>query len=522
MQEISDKTQQQLITRMLTPSFYNHPVDAVKLVETHISWVFLAGNFAYKLKKPVNFGFLDFSTVEKRRYFCYEELRLNSHFAPHIYLDVVQIGGSPDNPTLDQDPPIDYVVKMRRFPQSQQLDRMLDNGLLTTEHLCAFAQFIAQVHNRCAIADNTSEYGSSAMVMEPIMQNFVQIRHLQSSGDILDRINMLETWGKLMRTKLRDLLIKRKDTGFIRECHGDFHLANMAWFDGGPVVFDCIEFSPNLRWIDVINDIAFLAMDLDDHEQAPNGWRFINRYLQISGDYGGVPLLNFYKVYRALVRAKVLCLRLSQAGLDKEERHTNLSRMHSYLGLAGQYILPTRAPLLITHGLSGSGKTVFVNQLAAHCKAISLHSDLERKRLHNLAETACSGSPVNNGIYSEAAGKATYDRLYAYAETILQAGIPVIVDATFLKKELRYKMMDLAAQLGSSFIILDFQVADEELRRRVLMRLTDPKCVSEADEQVLELQMKTQEELSEQERRFVIPIDAATNPVHLAHQIMAV
>ena len=507
-----------LLEAMQQPGFYDHPVAQVELIETHISWVFLAGDFAYKVKKPVNFGFLDFSTLAKRHHFCLEELRLNRRFAPQLYLDVKMIGGNPASPKMGGAPVLDYAVQMRRFEQQDQLDRVLARGCLDCQQLACFATMIARVHQTATVSDAGQPYGTPQSIIEPVMENFNQIRSLLSATEC-HQLGELEQWSRTSHGELRGLLQQRKSDGFIRECHGDLHLANMAWIDEEPILFDCIEFNENLRWIDVINDIAFLVMDLDDRGQKKLGWSFLNHYLQETGDYQGLQLLRFYEVYRAMVRAKVNCLRLAQPGLSDAERTQDRKLYQSYLSLAGSFTTKPANGVIITHGLSGSGKSTFVRKLAASCGAIHLQSDLERKRLHGLAATTHSHSPPGGGIYDARANLATYERLQLVAETALTAGYSVIVDAAFLKKSQRDKLRCLAADLHAPLIVLDFPVPESELRRRIRQRIKAGGDVSEANEEVLNQQMVEQQQLDENEQQLVITIDPETAPAEVAKGI---
>ncbi len=512
-------TAQKILLRALQqPTFYDHPVEQVELIETHISWVFLAGDYVYKLKKPVDFGFLDFSTLEKRRCCCEAELRLNRRFAPQLYLQVVSIGGAPEAPTLHGQPALEYAVKMRRFDQHAQLDRLLEAGELEIGQIEAFADLIAELHRSAPVATAAQPFGSCPAILAPIAENFAQIRPLLCAQE-QQQLHELENWSNNHGTDLQQRFRQRKAAGMIRECHGDLHLANMAWYEGGPILFDGIEFNANLRWIDLCNDIAFLVMDLDDRGQPQLGWRFLNRYLQQLGDYPGLRLLRFYQVYRAMVRAKVLCLRLNQPGVTDSEREQDLRLYHSYLALAGSYTRPRRGKLLITHGLSGSGKTSFARELAAHFGAIHLQSDRERKRLHGFAGAADSGSSVGGGIYSAAATAATYRRLLELAELVLLAGYPVIIDATFLQRQQRELFRKLAGKRQVPLLILDFPVADDELRRRIEQRTAGGGDVSEATLEVLNRQIRTEEPLTAEERPAVIKLSPESRPKQLAMKL---
>lgn len=497
-----------IVQAMSEPSFYDHPVAAVELIETHISWIFLAGDHAYKVKKPINFGFLDFSTLAKRQHYCHEELRLNRRFAPQLYLAVKQIGGSRSTPALDKAPALEYAVKMRRFPQNQQLDHMLADNRLHLRHITKFATKIADLHTLAASVKAGQPYGSPEAIIDPMLENVAQIRpHLKESDAASKQLAKLEQWTHKAFEDLRPAFLQRKKDGFIRECHGDIHLANMAWLDDQPLLFDCIEFNENLRWIDVICDIAFLMMDLDDRNETGLGWHFCNHYLQATGDYQGLPLLNCYKVYRAMVRAKVTCLRLAQGHLNEMQRRETEKLFRSYLDLAERYTLPKATPLIITHGLSGSGKTTFATKLARTYGGVHIRSDVERKRLHGIAATAESGSPVAGGIYSVKAFADTYTRLRDIARTALHSGSPAIVDATFIKQKQRELFSRLAEELQVQLIILDFPLSEETLRKRIEQRIQgETDDASEATVEVLDYQLRHSEPLTGAEERFVMRV----------------
>src|SRR3569833_1320034 len=324
---MSDDPAPALITALQEPAAYPHAVESVRLVETHISWVLLAGDYAYKIKKPVDFGFLDFSSLAQRRHYCEEDLRLNRRFAPQLYLAVVPIGGRIDAPVVDGGgEPLEYAVKMREFPQDAQLDRVLARGELRRTHIGALAEHLADVHRRAAVAAADSGYGTAENVWQPMSQNFAQIRPRLRSLEALELLERVQRWSEERYAALHELLTQRRRDGYIRECHGDAHLGNIVLLDDRPVLFDCIEFNPNLRWIDVISESAFLTMDLHDRGRDDLAHRALNDYLQASGDYAGLHLLRFYQVYRALVRAKVACLRCAQSAGGERARTGLLQR----------------------------------------------------------------------------------------------------------------------------------------------------------------------------------------------------
>jgi aminoglycoside phosphotransferase family enzyme/adenylate kinase family enzyme len=496
-----------LIEALQNPALYDHPVQGFHVVETHISWVLLTGLYAYKLKKPVDLGFLDFSTLEKRRFFCEEELRLNQRLAPELYLAVVPITGTTASPALGgAGPIIDYAVKMREFPQNAQLDRALTRGEVNTEHMIRLARAIAQFHAHATVAAADSPFGSAQEVWQPAAQNFEQIRpHLDTAGDhhLLEK---LRAWSEQTHAKLTREWEQRKRDGFIRECHGDMHLGNMALVDGKILIFDCIEFNERLRWIDVMSEAAFVTMDLYDRGRPGLAHRFLNDYLQHSGDYAGLKILRFYQVYRALVRAKVACLRLTQAGLSAEERNNIRAHYRQYLNLAERYTHPIPTPLIITHGLSGSGKTTFSDALLESSGAIRIRSDVERKRLYGLSPEERSASDIASGLYSSDASIRTYKRLATLARIVISAGFPVIVDAAFLQERQRRQFRELAESLQVPFVIFHCTASPEQLRERLRLREAQGRDASEATLSVLEHQLATQEILRPEEAAHIFNV----------------
>lgn len=489
-----------LIQAMLDVDFYPHPVSECHLIETHISWVILTGDYAYKIKKPIDLGFLDFSSLEKRHHYCEEELRLNRRLAPSIYLEVLSIGGSPKQPLFGATPSIEYAVRMRQFDPDRQLDHLLAQGRLDTSMLAAFAEKVASFHHQIALGESPSEYGTPAAVWQPMAQNFAQIRaHLAECPDD-QRLSRLEQWSEQQYRQHEALLHERWQQGFVRECHGDMHLANMAWLKNEPLIFDGIEFNPALRWIDVISEVAFLVMDLHQHRRGDLAWHFLNIWLEHSGDYASLPLLHFYLVYRAMVRAKIAAIRLSQLHSQQADSDAARRELDTYLTLAEQFTQTQPARLLLCHGLSGSGKSHLGMHLLEQIGGVRLRSDVERKRLFGLAAQQRGGE----GLYQHDATAQTYRRLLSLAETLLCHGYTVLVDATFLDPAQRVPFRQLAAKLDCGFFILSFQASETTLRQRLAQRTDD---ASDANNEVLSLQLANWQPLSATEQAETLFID---------------
>jgi len=494
------------IAALLKAGSFEHLVDDIKLVETHISWVILTGQFAYKIKKPVNLGFVDFSLLEKRRFYCEEEVRLNRRLAPEIYLETVPVTHSPGKPPLmnGKGKAIEYAVKMMLFPWEAQLDRILDRNELKPLHLDGFAHVIATFHKTAQRAETETAYGDLEHLSQPVYENFTQIRDNVSNKALLQTLVTLETRSHEEIHRLEPVFNQRKADGFIRECHGDLHLRNMAWVNDKPLVFDCIEFNSNLRWIDVISEIAFLVMDLEKRKQSELAYRFLNAYLERSGDYHGLLLLTCYLTYRTLVRAKVEAIRSGQSHVPPEEQATAYQSFQDYLQLAVKYNQGRPLHLIITHGLSGSGKTTLTQRLIEQLGAIRIRSDVERKRLFGLKAEDNGRAKVETDIYSEDASQRTYSKLVELADHALEGGYPVIIDAACLKAEQRERFRSLASIKRIPYTILEFSFSESTLRHRIKNRTHG---ASDADLTVLEHQMVAVQKLGPDETPHAIRVD---------------
>lgn len=482
---------QSLIAALQNPALYPHPVEGFQLIETHISWVLLTGPFAYKFKKPVNFGFLDFTTLSARQHFCNEELRLNQRLTDDLYLEVIPVTGTPDAPQLGgEGEVIEYALKMRQFPQNGLFSTLQANGELTAAHIDEMARQIGNFHTTAPVVTAEHDLGSPDSVMAPVLQNFEQIRPLISEKADLLQLDALQEWAETSFNRLKPLLKQRKAEGFIRECHGDIHLGNIALIDNKVVIFDCVEFNEPFRMTDVYADIGFLAMDLEDRGLKSLSRRLISQYLEITGDYQGLELLNFYKAYRALVRAKVALFSLP-ADADPVQRGTTLRQYRNYANLAESYSAIPSLFLAITHGVSAVGKSHVAMRLVESLGAIRVRSDIERKRL--LAMDA------NAGLYSEAASIATYERLHQLAGVVLRAGFPVIIDATYLKSDQRKAAAHVAEATGVPFLILDCEAPHAVIAGWLAHRQAENNDPSDATLDVIEAQQASREPLSAEE-----------------------
>lgn len=498
---------QTLLKALQNPALYDHPVSDFTLMETHISWVLLTGDYVYKIKKPVNFGFLDFSALDQRAHFCAEEIRLNRRLAPSLYLDVIAVRGTEESPTLGGNGPIiEYMVKTRQFRQQDLLGNMQREGRLESHHIDELANTLARFHGQIEHASIDMPYGNPDQVHAPVAQNFEQIRPFLDSTEDLGQLNQLEQWANTTFQRLNSQMAERKAGGLVRECHGDTYLDNVTLVDGQVTLFDCIEFNEPFRWTDVMADVGFMAMDLEDRGLFGLAQRFVSVYLEKTGDYEGLSVLNYYKAYRAMVRAKVALFGLSDNSSDAE-REQIMQRYRGYAGLAENYTnVPARFGLL-TFGFSATGKSTLAQNLAGELGAIRIRSDIERKRLFGNTDN----QTLDSGLYSSERSDKTYDRLAGLASLILGCGFPVIIDATHLKRAQRQQMQNAIEEQCAPCLILHCDVPMETIEQWLEQRRTESDNPSDATLEVVKQQQQQAEPLDEQEQQISLQVDTSSS-----------
>jgi len=499
-----------LIAALQNPTLFAHPVTQFNLIETHISWVLLTGEFAYKIKKPVDFGFLNFTTLEARKHFCEEELRLNQRLAADLYLEVLPISGSPDKPQLGgAGQPMEYAIKMRQFPQENLLNAVQARGELTAAHIDDLAAQIADFHRKTPPVAANHPLCSVAAICAPMWQNFAQIEPLLSEEADKAQLAALKGWMQASISRLTPILAERGANGKIRECHGDLHLGNAILRESGAVaLFDCIEFNEEFRLIDQALDAAFLAMDLEDRGLNALARRFTNAWLEHSGDWQALQLLPLYKAHRALVRAKVGLFRLGQEQ-DAAQREAILAQYRSYIALAESYSAIPAPFLVLMHGLSGTGKSHLARQLADASGAICLRSDVERKRLF----------ADKKRRYSEQANQQTYAHLHSLAEMALLTGYSVIIDAAYLKRSERDTAKKIAQSIGAAWLILACEAPLALIEQRICARKQLGIDASDADLAVVCAQQRFMQALAADEKVQSLHLDTAEDSSDLLKRL---
>jgi len=511
-----------LIESLLNPETYPHSVEVITTIETHISIVFLTGQYAYKLKKPVNFGFLNFSTLSFRKKFCALEVTLNQRTAPELYIGIEKVINIDNKtslePVIDFDEKtsspnvIEYLVKMKQFDPNMVLGRMLNQGYLDDAMISALTLKVSEFHKMAQPVDLELDYGDPEIQLQPMLDNFPSLKSYFKNDTTQQDLEYLLNWTNYQFSIHKPMLHQRKQQGFIRACHGDLHLDNITLIDGQPVLFDGIEFNEYFRWIDVISDLAFLLIDLDFRNQNATSYKILSQYLSQTLDYNSLYLLNFYRVYRTMVRAKITALRADQLPNESlEQQHIEQTALN-YIQQAMSYTKESKAPkCILLQGISGSGKSYFANKLLEEIgdfKAIILSSDRIRKSLFGIDQhERLSGSEQKN-LYSTEMNKKTYRALAENARICLELGFNVIIDATFLKYQHRDKIYQMASMTGADALLFSLETSTEAASNAITLRQQLNNNPSDAGIEVMEHQKKRFEPPLQNEKALVLSSDS--------------
>ncbi|XUX00652.1 MAG: AAA family ATPase [Dehalogenimonas sp.] len=461
----------EVIQALLDPAQY--PDDApseVKLLQTQMSFVLLNGKHAYKIRKPVNLGYVDYTTLEKRKLFSEKEVYLNRRLCPDTYLGVVSVTRKDDKIRLGGEGEIiDYAVKMKQLPAEGMLDLRLKTGDVKPEVLEFVARAVANVHDMADTNGEIARFGEIDGIRRNVEENFEQSRPY--IGRALNQ-SQFEKLKEYFDTFLEQaiLFVSRVERRHIRDCHGDLHSAHICFQDHGICIFDCIEFNDRFRYGDTASEVAFLAMDLDHYGRADLRRIFIDEYVKKSGDTGLCELLRFYQAYRAHIRAKVACFKLDDPFVPEAEKAEELAKAQGYFDLELSYTRPKPA-LIIMSGYTGSGKSAVATELAKHLGLVYISSDVTRKTLAGLPLNQRSAEGIDAGLYSREMTEKTYQSILMMAEGALKSKDSAIVDATFLSKEQRMKAADIARRNGADFIIIECRLDEDELKLRLQQRM---------------------------------------------------
>jgi aminoglycoside phosphotransferase family enzyme/predicted kinase len=513
-----------LIAAMQRPDFYPHRPAEVTLVQTHISYVLLAGERVYKVKKPVRFSFLDFSTLERRRHFCHEEVRLNRRLAPDVYLGVLaacEKGGAFELREGDDPAAVEYVIEMRRLPADRMLDQLLDRNAVTPALIDAIAARLVDFHCRADAGGAVTANGDPAGVLAVLEDNYANARQFRDVTISARDDDAIQRFARgFLRT--HDALFRRRQAAHrIRDCHGDLHSEHICCSDP-LVIFDCIEFNPQFRYCDVASEIAFLAMDLDYHGHPELTAYFVARYTVHASDQDLTRLVPFYQCYRAYVRGKVDSLKSLEPEVSPAERDAARESARRHFALAYRYTWAYNPALVVISGLSGTGKSAVAAALHARTGFVHINSDVVRKRLAGVpVDAPAKPSAYEAGIYTPELSTRTYQAVLDEASSALAAGHGVILDATFQLRIGRDAARALARQHGAPFLLVECRCDEEEIRRRLQQRTERGGGPSDADWGVYIEQRHRFEAIAADEEVDHLVVDTAAPPDELVRTIEA-
>lgn len=503
--------QTDLIQAMQEAHFYDSD-SSVDFIQTHISCLFLTADHVYKLKKPVNLGFLDFSTLEKRRFYCQEEVRLNSRLASSVYLGVLPISQDHNGQFfIGQDTDadiIDYVVHMRRLSEDSMFPALLRQGRVDDDLLRELASLLADFHTQARVVPEGSEMGSLPLIRENMEENFTQTEFLREKS-ISNTRHKLMRWIMLNTlNRKHEVFDSRHEQGRTRECHGDLRMEHICRFRGKLIAFDCIEFNERFRFIDTAADLAFLLMDMEYCGYWSQAATLLQAYAQASGDRQALAVIDLYKAYYALTRGKVLGIESTEPEFRPEERQQALDTATRFLDLAWFYALQLHPPaLIILCGLMGTGKSEMARHLGRKLQAEILRSDVLRKKLHGVEPESPHHDEYGQGLYSSEKNQATYQALLEQAKVRLEQERSVILDASFSRRKYREMAVDLAQGLGRPCIILECVCSDRELEKRLQERQKQGADVSDGRLSLLAAQKSDFEKITPSEACEHVIID---------------
>ena len=503
-----------LIQSLLRPSAYLDSPDTVELRQTHISYLFFTPRYVYKIKKPVDFGFLDFTTLEKRRFFCHQEIALNKRLSPEIYIGVVEVSAENNEFIFEgKGNIVEYAVKMKRLPSDKMMDNMLKTGRVTESTIRQIADAIAAFHKNAETNSDISKFGRLSVIEKNTEENFSQTHGSIGRTITQTQFDSIKNYTQNFLKTRHGLFIKRMEQGFIKDCHGDIHSEHIC-IANGIYIFDCIEFNERFRYSDTVADIAFLAMDLDFYNRHDLSKTFCNAYAQISQDKDAKELLDFYTCYRAYVRGKVEGFKIDQKEMTTKEKESAAAKAKRYFHLARLYATGGFRPcLILLCGLTGTGKTTIANVLAAEVDMKVISSDIARKKLAHIPTSEHRFEEFGKGIYTEEFTEKTYSEMIKQAEFFLKKGVSLILDATFQKSKHRQAAAELAKKSGAEFHIIACTASDDIIRQRLEKRAKEEGVASDGRWEIYEKQKQGYEQIQESH----ITIETSSNIDMIKH-----
>ena len=493
-----------LIPQMQNGDFYSHSTtDDIELIQTHVSAVFLTGDYAYKLKKEVNFGFLDYSTLEKRKHFLEQEIAMNSALAPELYLEVVSITKEGDRFALNgKGEPVEYALKMRQFPQENLFINLFEANQLTREQMAQLGKIVAQFHKEAETNEYIGSFGKVEKVREAFDENYQQTESYVSVAQTEQQLAETKAYTDKFFAEREALFNNRISNDKIKECHGDLHLKNICLWQDKIQLFDRIEFNEPFRFVDVMYDVAFVMMDLEARDKKDYANVFLNAYLEQTGDYEGLPLLPLYLSRQAYVRAKVTSFLLDDPNVPETVKQEAQATATDYYKQAHSYTQNREGKIIMMSGLSGAGKTTVAKTIAHKHSAIHLRSDAIRKQLAGISVDE-TGS---DDIYSSEMSQKTYNRLAELGIMLAKEGFTVILDAKYDRVAYRQQVIEAANSNDISLQIVSCTAPIEVMRDRLNQRTDD---ISDATSDLLDSQQNNAEDFTSEETKYVTSVDTS-------------
>lgn len=504
---------------MLDPAAYPEAPGNIDLIQTQMSYVFLTDKYVYKIKKGVNLGYLDYTTLENRRFFCHREVELNRRLSPEVYIGVVPINRDKAQIVINgKGETIEYAVKMQHLPHERMMDELLRQDGVSLDMVDRVAEKLADFHARAETSQAICDFGKVEVIMQETDENFRQTEEFIGRTVSREQYDCIRAYtGDFIHDKAA-LFPNRREQGRIRDCHGDLHAAHIC-FTNGIFIYDCIEFNDRFRYCDVASEVAFLAMDLDHFGRADLSRHFVNTYIELTCDRELREVLKFYKCYRAYVRGKVDSFMLNDPSIAPEEKQQVNRTARDYFDLAWSYTR-SKPVLFITSGLVGTGKTTVACALARKLGLVVISSDITRKQLAGILLTENRLDEFGTGIYTPEYTRRTYQKMFSEAKEILVGGDSVILDASFSKAVERLKAEELARKSRADFMVVECILDEEAIRGRLAERERQGS-ISDAREDVFESQKRLFEPLTEIPNGYHIVVDTSQSVDTLLEEIIS-
>jgi len=501
----------ELIEFLLSPNTYPHLPTEIKHIQTHASDVFVAAPYVYKIKKPVDFGFLDYSTLEKRKYFCEKEYELNKMLCCSAYIGIEIISLKDGKLKLGPgDETIEYSVKMNLLPEQYFLHNLLREGEVSKDDFSKIAEKLMDYYMSQLPSDFIGTFGQPENIKSIIDDNISTSKKFLNETITANSYNTLKSYNDTIFKNKSGIFIKRMRDGWIRDCHGDLRLEHINLSNNDICIYDCIEFNEKFRYIDIASDIAFLSMDLDYNGYYKFSDFFIDEISGLMNDENINDVLDFYKCYRAIVRGKVDSLKSFEPEVPEDERSRARKNAELFYKLALKYSLfGSRPAIIVVSGVIGTGKSTIAKALTEELSFDVISSDIVRKKISGVPKFERKYEGYDAGLYSGDVTEKTYSEMFDVAEDIIKNGKSAIIDASFSKKKWREHIVKLSKNFDSRIYFIETQTPINVIEQRLIAREREQKTVSDARLEILDRFISDYEQPAEINSKILITIDTS-------------